>query len=194
MTTSLSDEELLGRETTPIPPAAPGAPYDVVFLDRDGTLNVHRPGYVDDPADLVLLPGAAGAVRACNDAGCRVVLVTNQRGIATGVLRTGALLTVHRALVERLAAVGARLDAVQVCPHDEGVCDCRKPLPGLLHQAFRRAHWADPGRCVLLGDQDSDLAAGRAASVPSVNVSAQGGLATAVDLLLGSSCSASPVT
>lgn len=183
---SIDDEELLGRARSPIPPAGAGAPYDLVLLDRDGTLNVHRPGYVDDPADLVLLPGAAEAVRALNDAGCRVVLVTNQRGIATGALTEGQLLAVHRALVTELAAAGAHLDAIQVCPHAAGTCECRKPWPGLIEQALRRAPWAERDRCVLVGDQASDMEAAGAASMSAVLVSGPRGLSeTTGNLLIG---------
>lgn len=171
---SLSDAELLGRGTDPIAPASPGAPYDLVFLDRDGTLNEHRPGYVDRPGDLILLPHAVAAVRAFNDAGARVVLVTNQRGIATGVLHEADLLAVQRELVRQLAAGGAHLDAVQLCPHEQATCACRKPAPGLLLTALNRAPWADPARCVLFGDQDSDLRAARAAGVRGVRVGPAG--------------------
>lgn len=167
---SLSDDELLGRGTDPIAPAGPDAPYDMVFLDRDGTLNERRPGYVDRPADLVMLPDAVAAVRALNDSGARVVLVTNQRGIATGALREADLLGVQRTLVGKLADGGAHLDAVQLCPHGAGTCDCRKPAPGLLTAAFARAAWADPARCVLFGDQESDRAAAAAAGVRAVLV------------------------
>ena len=175
---TLSDDELLGRGTGPIAPAGPHAPYDIVFLDRDGTLNEHRPGYVDRPGDLILLPDAVAAVRALNDTGARVVLVTNQRGIATGALREADLLLVQRELVRQLAVGGAHLDAVQLCPHERGTCQCRKPAPGLLNTAFARAEWADRSRCVLFGDQDSDVEAARSAGIRGVLVG-DGGLTPA---------------
>lgn len=171
---ALSEAELLGEDRTPIarPAGAGGSPYDLVLLDRDGTLNVHRPGYVADPDDLVLLPGAADAVRECNAAGAVVVLITNQRGLAIGELTRAQLLAVHRRLVAELAACGAHLDGVQVCPHAEATCGCRKPRTGLLREAFRRAPWADPARCVLIGDQASDVAAAEAAGVAPVRLNA----------------------
>lgn len=167
-----TDAELLGRSTSPLPAGRPGRLLDLALLDRDGTLNVRRPGYVRDPEDLRLLPGAARAVRLLNDAGAVVVLVTNQRGLSTGRLTGPELLAVHRALVARLARCGARLDGVQVCPHDEGTCGCRKPMPGLLEQAFARAPWARAHRSLLIGDQPSDLAAAGAAGVPARQVGA----------------------
>ena len=172
----LSDAELLGESRTPIPrpPGGGGTPYDLVLLDRDGTLNVQRPGYVSDPDDLVLLPGAGAAVRACNRAGCAVVLVTNQRGVARGELTRAQLLAVQRRLTAKLARYGAHLDAVQVCPHEAHTCDCRKPRAGLIREALRRAAWAGADRTVLLGDQPSDLRAAIAGGVESVLVGAPG--------------------
>jgi len=153
----LSDDELLGRSREPIVQPRRVTPFDLVLLDRDGTLNVHRPGYICAPDELVLLPGAADAVRLLNEAGCPTVLITNQRGIATGELTWDQLLAVQRRLERELAADRAHLDAVQLCPHQTGSCDCRKPLPGLLDQALARAPWARPDRCVMIGDQPTDV-------------------------------------
>ena len=146
----------------PLGPAiAPGradAAYDVVFLDRDGTINVRRPGsYVRAPDELVLLPGAAAAVAALNVAGIRVVLVTNQRGIATGAMTAADVERVHERLAELLAAQGAWLDAIEVCPHHVGSCSCRKPLPGLFLRGLARARWAQAEKCALVGDATTDI-------------------------------------
>lgn len=139
------------------PPVVPDRRYDIVFLDRDGTINVRVDGYVRGPAELELLPGAGAAVAALNGSGVRVVVLTNQRGLATGDLTQVQLDEVHRALAERLERWGAHVDAILVCPHDEGSCDCRKPLPGLFHAALRAAPWAHPSRCVMVGDMASDV-------------------------------------
>lgn len=168
----LTDAELLGERRSPIvrPTQSAQAPYDLLLMDRDGTLNVRRTGYVSRPDDLVLLPDAAEAVAAANRAGCTVVLVTNQRGIATGQLTRAQLIAVHRALIDGLALRGATLDAIQVCPHDNDTCDCRKPRGGLIRETLRRAPWADPARCLMVGDQPSDVAAAAAAGMPSRRV------------------------
>lgn len=135
-----------------------GTPFDLVLLDRDGTLNVRVPdAYVTRPDELQLLPGASEAVAALTAAGCRTVVVTNQRGIARGLMDRTDLLAVHARLRELLAADGGRIDAIAVCPHERGACRCRKPLDGLLVEALRRAPWADPARCVVVGDMPSDL-------------------------------------
>lgn len=185
----LSDEELLGECRTAIrrPEGAGRAPYDMVLLDRDGTLNVHRPGYIAAPDELLLLPGTAQAVAAANRARCAVVLVTNQRGMATGELSRSQLLGVHRRLLTALAAGGARVDGIQVCPHEKETCDCRKPRGGLVREALRRAPWAAPERCVLLGDQSGDLAAASNAGVNASRVDGAGrSLLTVIRTLLRS--------
>lgn len=143
-----------------------------VFLDRDGTLNEKaRDGdYVKGPDELRMLPGAAQAVAALNDAGLRVVLVTNQRGVARGLMDLEDVDAVHAALRRELAAAGAGLDGIFVCPHEKGTCDCRKPGIGL----FVRARDADPGidfaRAIMVGDAATDVEAGRAAGMLTVGL------------------------
>lgn len=151
----LTDAELAGRSTGLIPHPATSRRWDLVLLDRDGTLNVHRPGYVERPDQLELLAGAADAVHALNEAGVPVVVVTNQQGVGKGLMDEAALVAVHRRLVEMLAP--ARLDAFAVCPHLADECDCRKPSDGLFTGVLQRAPWARPRRCVMVGDSDTDL-------------------------------------
>jgi histidinol-phosphate phosphatase family protein len=139
------------------PPRCADPAFDIVFLDRDGTMNARVLRYVTTPAELDLLPGVAEAVAALNRTGARVVLVTNQRGLATGELSVQQLEQVHDALQERLSLSGAQLDGIFVCPHDDGTCHCRKPAPGLFEQALAAAPWADPARCVMVGDMVSDV-------------------------------------
>ena len=103
-----------------------------VFLDRDGTI-IEDAGYLGDPARIRLLPGAAEAIGRLNQAGMPVVVVTNQSGIARGVLDEAAYQATRVELDRLLAGRGARLDAQYHCPHHPeitGPCDCRKP--GLL--------------------------------------------------------------
>lgn len=168
-----------------IPPADPGAPWDIVFLDRDGTLNARVEGYVDAPERLELLPGAAAAVAALNRAGCRVVLVTNQRGLATRRLTWSQWTSVTAHLEELLAAAGGHLDRIEMCPHDHGTCDCRKPATGLFRSALAAAPWADRARCVMVGDMPSDIAPARELGMHSVMLGAEAtSLADAVGRLL----------
>jgi len=143
-----------------------------VFLDRDGTLNAKAPegDYVKTPAQLRLLPDAAAAVAQLNQAGLRVVLVTNQRGVALGLMSLADVKAVNASLAADLGVAGAHLDAIFVCPHDYGECDCRKPGTGL----FRQAREADPGidfdNSIMVGDAASDVEAGHAAGMATVGV------------------------
>lgn len=171
--------------------------FDVVFLDRDGTINEKAPegGYISSPADLQLLPGAAAAVAAINASGAEVVVVTNQRGVALGRMSAQDVMAVNARLDHLLAAQGARVDAYYVCPHDAGSCDCRKPLPGLVLRALADRPGTVASRCVLVGDAESDVEAGLAAGTRAVRLAPPGtptraeacraDLASAVLALLG---------
>lgn len=166
-----------------------------VFLDRDGTLNEKAPegDYVKAPEELRMLPGAAAAVARLNAAGLRAVLVTNQRGIARGMMSAADVDAVHAKLRDELAAQGARLDTILVCPHETGVCDCRKPGIGLFVQARDAQPDIDFARSVMVGDAPSDIQAGRAAGMMTVGIGpraagadhAAGDLGEAVDWILG---------
>jgi len=147
-----------------------------VFLDRDGVL-IEDVGYLSEPGAVALLPGAAEAVAALRDAGWRVVVITNQSGVARGMLTEARLAEIHARLRELLAVEGAEIDGLYYCPHhpDGDVeayrrsCDCRKPAPGLLRAAAREleiglsASW-------MVGDKASDIAAGAAAGCRTVLV------------------------
>ncbi|MGH7657105.1 MAG: D-glycero-alpha-D-manno-heptose-1,7-bisphosphate 7-phosphatase [Gemmatimonadales bacterium] len=116
-----------------------GPPW-AVFLDRDGTL-VEDPGYLSDPAAMRLLPGAAEAVSGLSQAGALVVVVTNQSGIARGLLTEDQYRATERRLEELLELEGARVHAQYHCPHlpeISGPCDCRKPGTGLYLRAAER--------------------------------------------------------
>ncbi|MGC0420182.1 D-glycero-alpha-D-manno-heptose-1,7-bisphosphate 7-phosphatase [Embleya sp. AB8] len=154
------------------------------FLDRDGTLNISpAPGrYVRSPDELTLLPGVAAAIRTLNRTGRRVVVVTNQRGVARGLMSLDDLAAVHERLTESLRAQGAFLDAVYACTHHEFACRCRKPQPGLLQRAMADFPDIAPGDAVMIGDTESDVGAGRAAGTRTVLL-AEPGRASAADLV-----------
>jgi len=134
-----------------------------VFLDRDGTLNVEREEWLTRPRQVELLPGVAAAVRQLNGAGLRVIVVTNQSGLAQGVLEAEELAAVHERLTDLLADEGAFLDGILYCPHGpEDDCECRKPRPGLLRWAAREMGF-DLADSIMVGDAGRDVAAGHAA-------------------------------
>lgn len=155
-----------------------------VFLDRDGTLNVEV-NYLHRIADLVLIPGAAAAIKRLNQAHYYVVVVTNQAGIARGYYDEAALYQLHEHLLSVLAAEGATIDAFYFCPHHPdftGPCACRKPGTGMLLQAVQDLN-IDLAHSWLVGDTASDLAAGREVGCRTVLVRTGYGRKTERDLV-----------
>ena len=142
----------------------PGRPRAVLF-DRDGTLVVDVP-YNGDPDRVKLMPGAIPALDRVRAAGLPVGLVTNQSGIARGLLTRDAADAVNA----RLGALVGGFDTVQVCPHgpDEG-CPCRKPRPGMVLAAARELGLA-PAEVVVIGDIGADVAAAAAAGARGILV------------------------
>jgi len=140
-----------------------------VFLDRDGTINVKPLAgrYVTSPDEVLLIPGAAAAIARLNAAGVRVILVTNQRWLSGPAGDPIGYARVHARLEKLLAARGAHLDAAYYCPHSAGSCDCRKPGPGMLLYAARELRFS-LGSAVMIGDSESDVAAGRAAGTATI--------------------------
>ncbi len=133
------------------------------------------------PAQIQLLDGAAGAIRRLNEAGVWVGIVTNQRGIALGRMSAADLDAVHGRLLADLASAGAYVDGVYVCPHQQGTCDCRKPLPGLLLRAQQDVGGLDFDQAVLIGDSPSDIQAGRSVGAETVLLACQGSEAAGAD-------------
>ncbi|HEU4748902.1 MAG TPA: HAD family hydrolase [Gemmatimonadaceae bacterium] len=146
---------------------------DAVFLDRDGTIieDVH---FIKSPSQVKLIPGAADAIRRINDAGARVVVVTNQSGIARGLSSVRDYEAVREHYESLLAKAGARIDHSYYCPHHpdvDGPCKCRKPGTLLFEQAMRELSLT-PERVAYVGDRWRDVAAagklgGRGILVPS---------------------------
>lgn len=144
-----------------------------VFMDRDGVLNEvgsKRVRIVRSPDDLYLLPRAAAAVKALNDAGYLVFIVTNQGGIGLGLMNEESLLRIHFELLHRLRLEGAGVDDIAYCPHmPQDGCVCRKPRPGMIVRLAKRYDVA-LGRSYTVGDRNIDIAAGRAAGTTTVQI------------------------
>jgi D-glycero-D-manno-heptose 1,7-bisphosphate phosphatase len=132
-----------------------------VLLDRDGTINEER-HHLDDPGEVVLIPGSAAAIaRVRDELGMGVVIVTNQAAVGRGTLPRERLDEIHARLGDLLAAEGASVDGIEVCPHrPEDGCDCRKPAPGMAHRAAARFGFA-LGESFVVGDHAKDMAMGR---------------------------------
>jgi D-glycero-D-manno-heptose 1,7-bisphosphate phosphatase len=143
-----------------------------VFLDRDGVINVKpAPGeYIRSAAEFRLLPNVAEWIRLFNALGYLVIVITNQRGVALGLMTENDLADIHRKMLTDLAAQRARIDDVFYCPHAENSCECRKPKPGLVLAA--RDKWnIDLANSLILGDSDNDEQLAAACGVPFLRVS-----------------------
>jgi histidinol-phosphate phosphatase family protein len=152
-----------GRKTGGRPVIAKSGEW-AVFLDRDGTL-LHLIPYLRDPARARLYHGVGDALRRLKAAGARLVVITNQSGVARGIMTRADVAALHRRLRALLAEYGVRLDRIEVCfdhPDFNGSCDCRKPRPGMLLQAARELG-IDLSRSWTIGDNASDIEAGAAA-------------------------------
>lgn len=141
-----------------------------VFLDRDGTIAKDVP-YCSRPEDFELLPGAGTAIRLLNERGLKVIIITNQSGIARGYFTEEVLERIHHKMRRDLERFGAHIDAIYYCPHhpDDG-CQCRKPKPGLIHQAARD-HGVELSKSFFIGDKPLDIEAGHSAGCKVVLIS-----------------------
>ncbi len=178
----------LARARAELPGRLLGRP--ALLLDRDGVLNVDH-GYVGSRERFAWLPGAIASVRLATSRGWHVFVATNQSGVARGLYDLHAVETLHGWMADTLRAAGGTIDDWRLCPfHPEGsvaafrlASDWRKPAPGMLLDLMRR--WElDPMRCVLVGDQPSDLAAAAAAGIAGCRFDG-GDLLALVDRLTG---------
>jgi D-glycero-D-manno-heptose 1,7-bisphosphate phosphatase len=142
------------------------------FLDRDGVINQKLPEgqYVTCWDEMKFLPGVIEAIASLNKAGFHVVVVSNQRCIAKGLLTTDDLDLIHERMRRRFASDGALIDGIYYCPHDEHPpCGCRKPAPGLLLKAATE-HEIDLASSWMIGDSDVDIGAGKSAGCKTVRI------------------------
>ncbi len=151
-----------------------------VFVDRDNTL-IDDPGYLADPEQVKLLPGADLAIKSLRQAGYLIVVITNQSGVARGMLTEEMLEKIHASLRQQLADKNAMLDAIYYCPfHPDGSVekyaresDLRKPAPGMLIKASEELG-IDLRDSWMVGDSSRDIGAGQRAGCRTIRVQFQG--------------------
>ena len=148
---------------------------EAVFLDRDGVINEEVEN-LDHPKHLRLISGVPEAIRSLNERSIPVSVASNQAGVAKGARTEKQVEVVNKAISAELKKKGAHIDRFYYCPHHPDgkgeyrkVCDCRKPMPGMLHSAASDLK-LDLAKCVLIGDKASDIGAGVAAGCRTVLV------------------------
>lgn len=138
-----------------------------VFIDRDGTM-AEDVRYCSRPEDFELFPNTAKAIKLLNEHGFKVIVITNQSGIARGYFTEEILADIHDKMRKELAKEGAWLDAIYYCPHHPNdKCDCRKPKPKLVLQAAKEYN-INLKRSFVVGDLQMDIDLGKAVGCKSI--------------------------
>ena len=141
------------------------------FFDRDGTINIDK-GYVHRIEDFEFIKGMPEFIKKYNDEGYKVIVVTNQAGIARGYYTQKEVDILHNYINEELAKIGAHIDAFYICPHHPdftGECNCRKPKTGMIEQAIKDFD-IDVKQSVLFGDKPWDIECGIKCGIKSYNI------------------------
>jgi D-glycero-D-manno-heptose 1,7-bisphosphate phosphatase len=142
----------------------------LVILDRDGTINYDSDQYIKSPDEWRPIPGSLEAIGRLTQAGYRIVVATNQSGIARGLFDTATLIAIHDTLQRAAAQAGGRVDAFFFCPHAaDSTCECRKPKPGMVLEVARRFN-VSPADIHMAGDTLRDVQAAAAAGARPVLV------------------------
>lgn len=155
-------------------------PKKIVFLDRDGVINKKPPkaDYVKKWEEFEFLPGSIEAIKILKSKGYKIFIISNQPGVARGMLTEKQLENINKKMISRLKAENVSIDGIYYCPHgwDDG-CDCRKPRPGMLLQASKE-HLIDLTKTILIGDDKRDVEAGTAVGCKTFMVTKKRGLLT----------------
>lgn len=157
----------------------------LVILDRDGVINEDRDAFIRSPEEWIALPGSLDAIGRLNRGGWRVVVATNQSGLRRKLFDVETLNRIHDKMNRQLAEIGARVDAIFICPCLEREhCACRKPAPGMLRAIAERLR--TPLETVpYIGDKARDLQAARAAGAQPWLVRTGRGEHTQTDPVMG---------
>lgn len=141
-----------------------------VLLDRDGVINHDSDDFIKSPEEWLPIEGSLEAIALLNEHGYKVVVVTNQSGVARGLFDTATLEKIHAKMQRMTEQKGGKIDAIYFCPHgpDDG-CNCRKPKPGLL-ESFATEHHASLIGMAVIGDSLRDLQSAQAVGASPILV------------------------
>ena len=153
----------------------------LIILDRDGVINEDSDAFIKSPAEWKPIRGSLEAIARLHRAGWRVVVATNQSGIARQLFDLDMLAKIHGTMHRRVVEAGGMIDAVFFCPHGpDDNCDCRKPRPGMFHDISARLH-IGLDNVPAIGDSLRDIQAARSAGASPILVKTGKGAATVVD-------------
>ena len=146
--------------------------YDTLFLDRDGVINKKLEGrYVRNFKEFEFIPGALNAISELSKLFKRIIVITNQQGIAKRIMSEFDLNILHNKMQNEIVKKGGKIKQIYYCPHLEEVdCSCRKPKTGMIEKAFIDFPEIKVNKAFLVGDSDSDIEAGRRMNLTTVKV------------------------
>ena len=155
-----------------------------IFMDRDGVINYNRNDYVKSWDEFEFIPGSIEAIKKINESNRILIVITNQSPIGRGIFTHDTLYDIHTRMLDELGHLGARIDAIYYCPHHpDDNCDCRKPKPGLIIRAANDFN-IDLKNSWMIGDSDSDLAAGSVAGCKVKKITEEQSLLDLVEQIL----------
>ena len=146
--------------------------FDTLFLDRDGVINKKLEGkYVRNFSEFEFMPGALDSISKLSNLFSRILIVTNQQGIAKGIMSEADLNTLHTKMQDRIEKLGGKINKIYYCPHLQDMdCICRKPKSGMIEQAIIDFPEINIENSYLIGDSDSDIKAGKKMNLNTVKV------------------------
>lgn len=157
----------------------------LILLDRDGVINYDSDAFIKSPDEWRAIPGSLEAIALLNKADIKVAIASNQSGLARGYFTEETLQKIHQKMLNALKQQGGHIDKIFYCPHGPNDnCDCRKPKPGMLLQAFQYFN-IHPEEACFVGDSQRDIDAAKAAGCHSTFITEKNNLFTFVKTLLG---------
>jgi D-glycero-D-manno-heptose 1,7-bisphosphate phosphatase len=149
-----------------------------LLLDRDGVINEESPAFIKSPDEFLPLENSLEAIALLNQHGYKIVVITNQSGLARGLFDEKTLNAIHQKMRDELAKVGGQIEAIYFCPHQAAdLCECRKPKGGLLKQ-FAAHYNVDLSQIYFIGDSLRDIQAAQNAGAKPILVKTGNGLKT----------------
>ena len=153
-----------------------------IVLDRDGVINYDSDEYIKSPQEFIPIPGSLAAIARLNKAGYKVIVATNQSGIARGYFNLATLEDIHKKLIDLLAQAGGEIEEIFYCPHGpDDNCDCRKPQPGMLKDIIAK-YLIHPDNLPVIGDSLRDLQMAQVMGAKAILVKTGKGESTAIKI------------